>query len=56
MGVDLNAKPDINITPAEEADEVDEEKKGKIEIETESLFEQQDEEDSNDPTIHRDEL
>ena len=56
MGVDLDAKPDINITPAEEADEVDEEKKG--DFETESLFDEQDEEDSTDPTkpVIRDEL
>ena len=48
MGVDLDAKAEVNVTPAEEADKVEEEK-GKIE--TEDLFDEQDnEDDSTDPT------
>ncbi len=55
LGVDLNAKAEVNVTPAEEADK-DEEKKGKVE--TKDLFEEQEDDDeSTDPTKpYRDEL
>ncbi|CAG8556881.1 5300_t:CDS:2 [Funneliformis mosseae] len=54
LGVDLNAKAEVNVTPAEEADK-DEEKKEKVE--TEDLFDEQDHDESTDPTKpSRDEL